>query len=610
MIWLRMIEFLCKLRCLAWPYKLRLGLGILFGILAGLTEPLMIVVVAFVYSVVFQQAHLAGSEIWWKKLPLVAQQWLTDLVQSSSGAGVRYSILFLSLIPLVFIVRGLLTYLNIYLLNWVSTRVVADLRVRLFTHLLSLSASFFSASRSAELMSRVLSDTDTIRTSLSNSIASLIKDPVTLLGIMALLLWQQPEITVVSLLILPVCIVPISIYSSKGRKAARTLQTASAELTHSMLESFTGNRIVKAYNMEAAVGREFKEIAIIFTSNYMRLVRSLEIPGALLEVAGAIGLACVLAYFLYQPDKKPDGSAFLTLAIAIISMYRPMKMLVRLHSSLEQARAASERVFELLATQSTLPEPMVPKPVKAAGADIRFEEVSFAYSEKQVLRDINLTVKAGSLVALVGASGSGKSTLTNLVLRFYDPTSGRILIGDTDLREVSTRDLRNQIAIVTQETVLFNDTIRNNIALGRSEATEEQIIAASKQAQAHDFIMEKPGGYDTPIGERGVTLSGGQRQRLAIARAIVKDAPILILDEATSSLDTEIERAVQEGFDRLMVGRTTICIAHRLSTIQSADIILVMEEGRIVETGTHRQLMDKGGIYFGLHQSPEGVRGT
>lgn len=595
-----MIEFLCKLRWLAWPYKLRLGLGILFGIFAGLAEPLMIVVVGFVYSVVFQQADMAGSEIWWKKLSPGVQHWLTDIIQTSSGVG--YSFLFLSAIPLVFILRGLLSYLNIYLLHWVSTRVIGDLRVRLFTHLLSLPVSFFSASRSAELMSRILTDTDTLRASLSNSIASLVKDPVTLLGIVTLLLWQQPEITVVSLLVLPVCIVPISIYSRKGRKSARTLQTASAELTHSMLESFTGNRIVKAYNMEATVGREFKAIVTKFTSNYMRLVRSLEIPGALLEVAGAVGLACVLAYMLHQPDKKPDASAFLTLALAIISMYRPMKMLVRLHASLEQARAASERVFELLATKSTLPEPAVPKPLQAAGADIQFDGVSFAYAEKVVLREIQLTVKAGSLVALVGASGSGKTTLTNLILRFYDPTSGRILIGKTDVREVATRDLREQIAIVTQETVLFNDTIRNNIALGRPGATDEQIVAAAKEAQAHEFIIEKPEGYDTSIGERGVTLSGGQRQRLAIARAIVKDAPILILDEATSSLDTEIERAVQDAFDRLMIGRTTICIAHRLSTVQNADLILVMEEGQIVEQGTHSELLARKGVYNNLYR--------
>jgi subfamily B ATP-binding cassette protein MsbA len=282
-------------------------------------------------------------------------------------------------------------------------------------------------------------------------------------------------------------------------------------------------------------------------------------------------------------------------------MYRPMKSLVRLHANLEQARAASERVFQLLATKSTLPEPVDPRPLKAAGADITFENVNFTYGEKPVLSSVNLKVPNGKLVALVGASGSGKTTLTNLLLRFYDPTTGSVRIGGINIRDVTTRDLRNQIAVVTQETILFNDTIRNNIGLGRPGASEADIVAAAKHAHAHDFISEKPEGYNTVIGERGVALSGGQRQRLAIARAILKNAPILILDEATSALDTESERIVQAALEELMIGRTTICIAHRLSTIQRADMIVVMSEGRIVETGTHNELLARGGVYSNLH---------
>jgi ATP-binding cassette, subfamily B, bacterial MsbA len=325
-------------------------------------------------------------------------------------------------------------------------------------------------------------------------------------------------------------------------------------------------------------------------------------PGNLMEIAGAVGITCVLAYILRSPEHMPDGSDFTAVVIAIIAMYRPMKSLVRLHATLEQANAASSRVFELLATKSTLPEPANPKPLRATGADILFDNVSFAYEQKPVLRGVNLEIKAGKMIALVGASGSGKTTLTNLLLRFYDPTEGAIFIGGVDLRDVATKDLRDQIAIVTQETILFNDTIRNNIALGKPGASNEEIIAAAKHAHAHEFILEKPEGYETVVGERGASLSGGQRQRLAIARAILKNAPILILDEATSSLDTQSERAVQEALEELMVGRTTICIAHRLSTIQKADVIVAMVEGQIVEMGSHSDLLARKGVYYNLHR--------
>ena len=310
----------------------------------------------------------------------------------------------------------------------------------------------------------------------------------------------------------------------------------------------------------------------------------------------------MLLYLAFQTGLKANAADFLTVILAIFSMYGPIKSLTRLHSQLEQARAASERVFELLATKSTITEPANPKPLQAAKADVHFDHISFDYGEKPVLRDVTLTVKAGQVVALVGSSGSGKTTLTNLLLRFYDPMSGNVRIGETNVRDVLSKDLRAQIAVVTQETILFHDSIRKNIELGRPNATFEEVQEAARHAHAHDFITEKPEGYDTIVGEKGVALSGGQRQRLAIARAIVKNAPILILDEATSALDTESERAVQEALEELMQGRTTICIAHRLSTIQRADLIVVMDQGRIVETGTHGELLKRGGTYQRLYE--------
>jgi len=285
----------------------------------------------------------------------------------------------------------------------------------------------------------------------------------------------------------------------------------------------------------------------------------------------------------------------------VVLIYPPVKSLTRLHNQIHQARAASERVFELLAMKNSIPEPVAPKMLHADQADLVFENVDFNFGDKPVLRNINLKVKAGQMVALVGASGSGKTTMANLLLRFYDPLRGAVKIGGVDLREVRTADLRNQIAVVAQETILFNDTIRRNIELGRLGAREDEVVMAATHAHALEFIAQKPQGLDTIVGEKGVSLSGGQRQRLAIARAVLKNAPILVLDEATSALDTESERAVQAALDELMKDRTTFCIAHRLSTILHADVIVVLDQGRIVEQGRHDELVNRGGIYQKLY---------
>jgi ABC-type multidrug transport system fused ATPase/permease subunit len=318
-----------------------------------------------------------------------------------------------------------------------------------------------------------------------------------------------------------------------------------------------------------------------------------------MEFFGAVAVACFFIYIALFSRTTPGG--LIAFIGSIFLMYQPIKALIRLHNQLQQAEAATQYAFGVLNTQSCIEEPANPVPLRAQGADIRFEGVNFAYGEKSALSDINLTVETGHMVALVGSSGSGKTTLTNLLLRFYDPDQGVIRIGQTDIRQVALADLRRHIAIVTQETILFNDTISNNIALGRPGASSKEIVAAAKHAYAHDFIMDKPLGYDTVVGEKGLALSGGQRQRIAIARAILKNAPILILDEATSALDTESERAIQAALDELMQHRTTICIAHRLSTIQSADLIVVLHEGRIVETGRHAALLQHGGVYRKLY---------
>lgn len=537
--------------------------------------------------------------------PLGVRDWAVSTEQALTTnlkAHPRAVALLVALIPIVMFFRGLFSYLNTYFLHWAAIRAITDLRTRLFGHLMSLSATFFSHTNTGALMSRVMNDTGMLQQIISNSTAIIVKEPVVLVATFTYLLWQQTRITLISMIVMPLCMVPILIYNRKVRHASRALQTHNAELSTVMAESFTGNRVIKAYNLEPAVVEQFQVTVRKFIGHYMRIVRASEIPSPLLEWVGAIGVSLVLLYLIRQGGARPTATDFLTVILGILAMYRPLKNLARLSNNLEQAKAASERVFELLATKSDIPEPAHPKALTAVGAPIRFEDIHFSYDDKPVLRGINLTVKPGQLVALVGASGSGKTTLTSLLLRFYDPKQGSICIGGTDLREVATRDLRSQIAVVTQETILFNETILRNIELGRPGASRAEIIEAAKHAYAYDFIMEKSDGFETVIGERGNLLSGGQRQRLAIARAILRDAPILILDEATSSLDTESERIVQAALEELMQGRTTICIAHRLSTIQRADLIAVLDNGRIVETGKHAELLKAGRIYAKLYQ--------
>ncbi len=599
-----MIGFLQSLLPLIKPYRRRMALGVLMGILAGLMEPLLMVTVQLAIDAIFPTSGEAGTAL---TLPQWAPEWTRHL-GADLAAGARGSqghpgmvVLVIMAIPGVMFLRGLLGYLNVYFLQWVASRAVTDLRIRLFDHLFSLSVGFFNRTSTGELMSRVLNDVSALQSAISSTISTLVKDPVTLVSLLAFLLWQNPKLTLVSLVVIPVCVVPIVIYARKVRKTAALIQMQFADISTIMHEAFTAARVVKAYNLEQKVSADFAQTAGNYVGQYMRLVRSMEIPGPLIEFFGAVGVGLFLLYVALVADVKATPGGLLQLVGSVFLMYRPIKSLTRLHSQLEQARAASARVFQLLELRSDIVEPARTRPLQAAGADITFDGVVFSYGEKQVLPDFRLTVKAGKLVALVGSSGSGKTTVTNLLLRFYDPQQGAVRIGGTDIREIHSRDLRGQIAVVTQETILFNDTIRNNIALGRAGATEAEIVAAAQHAHAHEFICDKPQGYDTVIGEKGVALSGGQRQRLAIARAILKDAPILVLDEATSALDTESERHVQAALEDLMEGRTTICIAHRLSTIQKADLIVVMEQGRIVETGTHAELLAHGRVYRKLH---------
>ena len=603
-----MIDFLRKIWELARPYKVRLFLGAFTGILTGAVSPLLIGTAMLIYGAIFPSTDndKDASSLPLKYVPQFVQDWYFNV-----HAALNHSLhehrgavwILIALIPIISLVRGITGYLNVYFLQWVGTHAVTDLRAKLFAHLMNLSAGFYSKNSTGELVSRVMNDTQALQTILTNVTSIIFRDPVMLVGTLAFLVIQQPRLTLLALIILPACILPIAIYSRKIRRSSGAAQSQLVELVQTMTESFTGYRVIKAYNLEKIVTERFREIAKRSVNLVMRITRASEMPSMLIEFFGACGIALMLAYLVfYSGGQQLKPTDFMQLIGSLLFIYQPLKNLTRLQNQVVQARAATQRVFEMLALTNSVPEPVAPKMLHADKADIIFENVDFNYGDKPVLRNINLTVKAGQLVALVGASGSGKTTMANLLLRFYDPVNGTVKIGGVDLRDVRANDLRNQIAVVSQENILFNDTVRRNIELGRLGASEDEIVTAAKHAHALEFIAQKPKGFDTIIGEKGVSLSGGQRQRLAIARAVLRNAPILVLDEATSALDTESERAVQVALDELMKGRTTVCIAHRLSTVLHADLIVVMDQGRIVEQGRHQELIQRGGVYQKLYE--------
>jgi subfamily B ATP-binding cassette protein MsbA len=599
-----MTDFFRKIWEFARPYRARLYLGVLTGVINGLIGPLLIATAMFVYAAVFPAAKDNDLRPPLKHMPEFVQTWFNHVRDGlSSGLQTHPGAVYflIALIPLISLLRGVTGYLNVYFLQWAGTRAVADLRTKLFAHLLDMSAGFYTKNATGELVSRVMNDTGALQTIVTNVTSVIVRDPITLIGVLIFLVSQQPRLTLLSIVVLPACILPIAIYSRKIRRSSREAQSQVAVLVQTMTEGFTGHRVIKAYNLEKLVAEKFRESARRSVSLIMRIIRASEIPGLLIEFFGACGLAIML-FYLVRTGEQARPTDFLQLLVSLIYIYQPLKNLTRLQNQIVQARAATERVFEMLATTNSVPEPAAPKMLHADKAAIVFENVDFNYGDTPVLRNINLTAQPGQLIALVGASGSGKTTLVNLLMRFYDPLRGTIKIGGVDVRDVRTSDLRNQIAVVAQENILFNDTIRRNIELGRLGATEEDIVAAARFAKADAFIMQEPQGYDRVIGEKGNMLSGGQRQRLAIARAVLKNAPILILDEATSALDNEVERQVQAELDLLMKGRTTFCVAHRFSTIIYADVILVLDQGRIVEQGRHEDLVKRGGVYQKLYE--------
>ncbi len=504
---------------------------------------------------------------------------------------------------IVFMIRAFTSFFSEYAFQKVGLSTVRDLRNELYERIIHQSQKFFSERSTGEMVSRVVSDADAIQAAVSTRMGDLFQESITLVGLIMLVFVTNTELAVISMIAAPVIVVPVVQFGKRLRRTTHHSQERMADIATLLEETIRGVRVVKAFTMEKFEIGRFREATRKHLVWNLRAQRVQAMTSPVMELLAGL---CMLALFSYAHRRIANGTLslgqFVMFLAALAAMYAPIKKLNKVNLSVNTALTAAERVFRMLDIDNDVKEKPNAPELTSVGSGIRYEHVEFAYREDEpVLRDINLHVHPGEVVALVGGSGAGKSTFVNLLPRFYDVTRGRITIDGHDLRDVTMLSLRRLMGYVTQEVILFNDTVRNNIAYGRTDADEAQMIEAAKAANAHDFIANLPNGYDTIIGESGVLLSGGQRQRLAIARALFKDPPILVLDEATSALDTESERLVQQALNNLMRGRTTLVIAHRLSTIRNADKIVVLDQGEIVESGRHEELLANRGVYRKLY---------
>ncbi|MDH4185768.1 MAG: lipid A export permease/ATP-binding protein MsbA [Nitrospira sp.] len=504
----------------------------------------------------------------------------------------------------VSVLKSAFNYGQNYLMNYVGNQVITDIRQELFGKLIRLPIPYHDVNTSGRLVSRVVNDV----TLMANAVAGVLKDifqqGLTFLAMMGVIFYQNWRLAGLSMIVIPLAVFTMVRMGKRLRALAASGQERMGDMASTLQETLSGIRMVKAYGREEAEAARFQQSNRAFLNTTMKGIQVSSLGSSHMEVIGVVGVAGIIWYggFLVIGGSMTPGE-FFSFLTAMFMAYTPIRRLSGSNNSIQQALAAAERVFNVLDLQSEQDAERGRLELPPVAQSVTYEEVTFHYESQAVpaLNDINLTIRAGEMVALVGSSGSGKTTLVNLLPRFYEPTAGRILVDGVDIQSYTLRSLRAQIGMVSQDVVLFDDSIRNNIAFGRQNATDEEIIQAARSAYAHDFIARFPDGYQTVVGEKGVKLSGGERQRLAIARAILRDPPLLILDEATSALDTESERVVQLALANLMKNRTTIVIAHRLSTIQRADRIMVLSRGSIVEVGTHDELLRRGGQYQRLH---------
>jgi len=507
------------------------------------------------------------------------------------------------LLMFVFVIRAFASFFSEYSFQKVGLSTVRDLRDELYERIIHQSHRFFAERSTGEMVSRLVSDADAIQAAVSTRMGDLIEESITLVLLIGYVFISNTQLAVLCFFVAPVIVVPIAHFGRRLRKTTHRSQERMADMATILEETIRGVRIVKSFTMERFEIDRFRAATKRHLESSLKAQRIQASTSPVLELLAGV---CALLLFWYAHNRivvthTLTMGQFLAFVAAMAAMWAPIKKLNRVNLSVNTALSAAERVFRMLDIDNEVKEKADAVELTSARRGVRYENVTFAYGAEPVLRNINLAIAPGEIVALVGSSGAGKTTFVNLLPRFYDAGEGRITIGGADVRDATLKSLRGLMGFVTQEVVLFNDSVRNNIAYGRADADLDKVIDAAKAANAHEFISALPNGYDTLIGEGGVLLSGGQRQRLAIARALFKDPPILVLDEATSSLDTESERLVQQALNNLMQGRTTLVIAHRLSTIRSADKIVVLDKGEIAEAGRHEELLARRGVYRKLY---------
>ena len=504
------------------------------------------------------------------------------------------------LVGILFFFKNVFRYLALYYISVLRTGVVRDLRRKLHQKTLDLPLSYYSEQRKGDIMSRMTSDVQEVEWSILNSLELMFREPIAVTLSVIVLVVMNPELTLFAMILLPVSGLIIGQLGKSLKRSSTKVQDMMGAILSSIEETLGGLRIIKAFNAEEHVSNKFDELNNSHTELTLKMARKRDSASPMSEFLGTTVMVA-LAYFggslVLEGDSTFSGGEFFGYIIVFARLLSPVKAFSTAYAIVLKGAASADRIEEVLSAKNEITDIKNPKVVKQFSKAITYKNVEFSYENNPVLKDVNITIEKGKTIALVGESGGGKSTFADLLPRFYDLEKGEILIDGINIKEISLKNLRGLMGIVTQESILFNDTIINNIALGTENATKEQIIEAAKIANAHDFILEMENGYETNIGDRGGKLSGGQRQRLSIARAVLKNPPILILDEATSALDTESEKLVQDALFKLMENRTSIVIAHRLSTIQHADEIIVLQKGKIVERGTHSDLLKQAGVY-------------